>query len=207
MPLNLTADQQDALCEIVNIGVVRAAASLSDLIGSRILLTVPSVTLYDVCDLRNSDLFRSEDLSTAVVQQFHGVISGRAVLLFSQASGRKLGQVLGGLDTLPDGSDIDMCGILTEVGNILLNAVLGALANTICAPLTYSVPKCSGERMQCELLMDSLASETSNHAAALVTSTEFRVAERSISGSLLTVFELGSIERVIAALDSLIVLA
>lgn len=44
--LELTAMQIDALTEIVNIGVGRAASSLSDIIGAHILLKVPDVNIF-----------------------------------------------------------------------------------------------------------------------------------------------------------------
>ena len=42
--MELTAVQQDALIELLNIGFGRAAASLSQLTGHRVLLEVPQVT-------------------------------------------------------------------------------------------------------------------------------------------------------------------
>ena len=44
--MELTAVQQDALVELLNIGFGRAAASLSQLTGHRVLLDVPQVTLH-----------------------------------------------------------------------------------------------------------------------------------------------------------------
>ena len=44
--MELTAVQQDALVELLNIGFGRAAASLSQLTGHRVLLEVPQVTLH-----------------------------------------------------------------------------------------------------------------------------------------------------------------
>ena len=41
----LTADQEDALREIFTIGIGRAAATLSELLGTRIEMAVPRVTL------------------------------------------------------------------------------------------------------------------------------------------------------------------
>jgi chemotaxis protein CheC len=46
--MELTAVQQDALIELLNIGFGRAAASLSQLTGHRVLLEVPNVTIFSV---------------------------------------------------------------------------------------------------------------------------------------------------------------
>ena len=44
--MNLTTSQQDALKELLNIGFGRAAASLSQLTGHRVLLDVPAVSIH-----------------------------------------------------------------------------------------------------------------------------------------------------------------
>ena len=49
--MELTVVQQDALIELLNIGFGRAAASLSQLTGHRVLLEVPSVTIHAVGDV------------------------------------------------------------------------------------------------------------------------------------------------------------
>src|SRR4051794_5511571 len=49
--VELTALQQDALIELLNIGFGRAAASLSQLTGHRVLLDVPQVTIHPVAEV------------------------------------------------------------------------------------------------------------------------------------------------------------
>jgi chemotaxis protein CheC len=46
--MKLTAVQEDALIELLNIGFGRAAASLSQLTGHRVLLEVPHVTIHPI---------------------------------------------------------------------------------------------------------------------------------------------------------------
>ena len=52
----LTDEQQDILTELVNIGVGRAAASLSELVGKRIDLNVPKLV---ICDPETLNTYRS----------------------------------------------------------------------------------------------------------------------------------------------------
>ena len=49
--MKLTALQEDALIELLNIGFGRAAASLSQLTGHRILLEVPHVTVHPIAEV------------------------------------------------------------------------------------------------------------------------------------------------------------
>ena len=56
--MQLTAVQQDALVELLNIGFGRAAASLSQLTGHRVLLEVPQV--YAARDRRGRRCARTD---------------------------------------------------------------------------------------------------------------------------------------------------
>ncbi|MGB3058673.1 MAG: chemotaxis protein CheC, partial [Anaerolineae bacterium] len=74
--MNLTAQQEDALVELINIGFGRAAAALSELTGQRVLLDVPHVTITPLDQLRQAlDGFVSGDIAT-VHQIFGGQVAG-----------------------------------------------------------------------------------------------------------------------------------
>ncbi len=57
--MNLTAVQEDALIEVINIGFGRAAASLSKLTGQRVQLEVPHIAMCPIDEL--SDRLRPDD--------------------------------------------------------------------------------------------------------------------------------------------------
>ena len=50
--MELTTTQQDALIELLNIGFGRAAASLSQLTGHRVVLDVPQVSIHPISAVR-----------------------------------------------------------------------------------------------------------------------------------------------------------
>lgn len=189
--MNYTADQTDALTEIVNIGIGRAAASLSELIGARIELAVPEVALVSFADLPPAI---TRELDTSIVQDFEGQTSGRAVLAFPEASALKLGQILADLDEAPTELDFDLQDVLNEVGNIVLNGVLGSLSNVANCSLRYSVPTLSTATSFAELAKSHLG-EVTPEQPVLVADARFDVAERNISGSLLLLFQAGGIEQ------------
>ena len=197
--MQLTDDQNDALTEVVNIGVGKAAAALSQLMGERICLSVPRIIVCDPDELsRNLDA-SPEQLDTSVVQDFNGDVSGRAVLAFPRSSGVKLGQVLAGLNETSDELDLDLADTLEEVGNIVLNGVLGSISNLLASGLIYSVPRLHADTDVRHLLTDHPTDKQHTSRTRLMANTQFDVASRSISGSLLIVFNLGSIETIIEA--------
>lgn len=200
----LSADEQDAIQELVNIGIGRAAATLSELIGTRIELSVPTVRLS--CLLSQSQV--RERLravaslpALAIAQDFAGPCSGRAALVLPVQSAVRLARLLGGdanaTASEADELDLELSGILTEVGNIMLNGLLGALANMLGVWLTYDVPQCHSD----PVLALAPGAKFDTMTGLMVADAQFRVRQCQILGALMVVFEHGSLESVIEALS------
>ena len=68
--MQLSSSQLDALAEVVNIGVGRAAASLSELLGTRIELSVPQIQIKSKLESTASEL--------AILQNFDGSVGWMA---------------------------------------------------------------------------------------------------------------------------------
>jgi len=191
---SLNADALDALTELMNIGVGRAAASLSDLLGERIELSVPRVRL---CRDGLTDSFACTDSATTVVMQsFQGRMTGRAALAFPQTSALTLGCLLSGDECVSTEVDAELNGILLEVGNIVLNGVLGSLSNLIGDGLEYSLPTLFDDH---PALCRVLAVQEST-PELLVGDVEFHVQHREIRGTIALVFEPGCVRRLLVEL-------
>lgn len=133
--------EHDALTELVNIGVSRAAANLRKMVGEQVLLSVPSVEV--VGRPAAADLIRqreSEQL-VAVRQDFEGAFSGRALLIFPEANSLALVRAVTG-DALSEADAAEMeHEALAETGNIVLNGCLATMANLLQKPLILSLPQ------------------------------------------------------------------
>ena len=189
--MKLSEEQLDALGEIVNIGVGRAAASLSELLGTRIELRVPRIRIME-----NSD---KHDTGVAILQSFEGDVSGTALLAFPAVSGQQLAKLVGGYDEDEDLPPIELSGILSELGNIVLNGVLGSIANVIETDLTYTVPDFFVEKS-----LESLVTKdaTTSENATLIADASFSVKSEDIHGSVVLGFELGSLENLLDCIVS-----
>lgn len=131
----------DALTELVNLGVSRAAASLREMIGSQVLLSVPSVALVDRPHAIEILSERESSQLVAVHQAFEGEITGRALLIFPQTNSLELVRAVTGGD-LPLEDIIELEEeALAETGNIVLNGCLGTIANMLNRTLTISLPE------------------------------------------------------------------
>lgn len=189
----LTEDQEDALREIINIGIGRAAGTLSQLIGTRIELTVPRVALITPAEARHALTNPSGGIDIAIVQDFRGSISGRSALVLPQESGLRLAQLLGDVERPADELDLEMTGILTEVGNIMLNSVLGVLSNLIGTCFSYSVPQFFGNWP-----LDLLQPVPARGQGLLLTAdADFWVRDAGIRGSILVAMSTDALQELL----------
>jgi len=142
--IELSELQKDALGELLNIGMGRASASLSEMVGEEVELSVPKVETLS----RKEAITRINTLVgneiTAIKESFSGAFWGDALLLFPENHSLELVRALINDDTLP----IEMLSemeqeALTEVGNIILNACLGSLANIFNENLEFALPQYS----------------------------------------------------------------
>ncbi len=122
MRVELTALQQDALIELLNIGFGRAGASLSQLTGDRVLLEVPKVTIHPIDEVAHAlESVITSDVAS-VHQIFSGPVAGDALLMLDQSGAAILEALLTSESALPLAIDASAREVITEVGNILLNA-------------------------------------------------------------------------------------
>lgn len=192
----LTDEDLESLAEIVNIGVGRAASSLSVLLGSRIELKVPSIRVIAASDSVLDDVD-----GISVKQQFEGAVAGNALLQFPTHTGRQLACLLTGYDEGDDIPEFEISGVLAEVGNIVLNGVLGTLANITSTHLDYTVPEFFVGQSVSDLIAASPSAERSG--SVLIADTDFLISSEGISGSIMIAFEIGALESLVEFLQQL----
>ena len=129
--MNLSALQQDALIELINIGFGRAGAALSKLTGHRVQLEVPQITMCPIDEMADRLRPLARQRSGHVHQIFSGPVDGDALLVLDRNSAAILKELLTSEPALPLEIDRSAREVITEIGNILLNACLGTFGNIL----------------------------------------------------------------------------
>lgn len=137
----LTELERDALTELVNIGVSRAASSLRKMVGEEVLLSVPSIEIMNPRDAARLIGEREIDDLVAIQQDFEGAFSGRALLIFPEATSLDLVRAIIGGDVPPDQIAEMEQEALAETGNVILNGCLATMANMLKRSLVISLPE------------------------------------------------------------------
>ncbi|MFW6387418.1 MAG: chemotaxis protein CheC [Thermodesulfobacteriota bacterium] len=138
--LHLTDAEQDALQELFNIGMGRAAASLERMLGTEICLSVPFLSMLPAQKAATLIENPQHTEVSTVRQSFSGPFSGTALLIFPEANCIELIRTL-----VDDSVPLETLGeleqdSLLEIGNIVLNACLGSFANLMQKEIEFELP-------------------------------------------------------------------
>ncbi|MGB3265425.1 MAG: chemotaxis protein CheX, partial [Microcoleus sp.] len=195
--VELTADEIDALKELINIGVGSAAGMLNEMIQFPIQLQIPDIELLSAKDLRSElkKRFGIEPLS-AVQLGFSGSFSGSAQLLFPTDSAVKLVSVLTGEEKGSPDLDSLKISTLSEVGNMVINGIMGSIGNILDQPLDYAVPYYAEEKIEALLLKE----ESVDSGSVLLAPTHFSIEELQIQGDIMLFFDVGSFQMLLKAI-------
>ena len=140
-PTFLDELELDALTELVNLGISRAATSLADMVREEVTLTVPRVALLERDDAIRTLGERETANLVAVHQTFDGDICGRALLIFPEAKSLELVRaIVGGELSIEDIIELEQ-EALAETCNVILNGCLATIANQLERDLKISLPE------------------------------------------------------------------
>jgi len=189
---DLTLDEleRDALTELVNIGVSRAAASLRKMVNKQVLLSVPSVEIVSPAAAAALIGQRESDDLVAIRQEFAGAFSGQALLIFPEDNSLELVRAIVGdeVEAAEVASLKDEA--LAETGNVILNGCLGTIVNLLNQSLQMSLPKVLyGDGR----VLFSVDADTDTEGLVLFLYINFSVRDRNIRGYIAMIMDLPSL--------------
>jgi chemotaxis protein CheC len=170
----------DTLTEIINIGV-----------GSHIILKVPSIALVPLNELPAAFQHLENDRVSSVIQSFRGDFTGSAALLFPPESAAKLVSAITEETITATNLDTVRSGTLMEIGNIIINSLLGTMCNIFECSLNFSLPEYRDARGLTELI-DSSPILCGQAGLIMLVEANFLIKTLSISGYILVIFRLES---------------
>lgn len=138
--LEISEYQYDVLRELINIGIGNAAGVLNQMVNSHVTLTVPETMLLSPAELLCQPSTCNWGRGVAIHIEFGGAFQGVASLVFSLPSASNLVSLLVGEEDFGLDMDSLRVGTLQEVGNIVLNGVMGTIANMLAEHIDYMPP-------------------------------------------------------------------
>jgi len=133
----------------------------------------------------------------SVNQVFSGPISGNAILLLDREAALLLNSLL---TDRSNSTELDGAAreVITEIGNIVLNACLGAFGNLLKVQVTFTVPYLQVESVDKVLRSITVAGDELEYA--LIIHTRFHMRASDVSGYLVIILGVTSLETLMAEL-------
>lgn len=184
----ISAEEREILQEIMNISFGKAAADLAEVINIFVVLSVPCVEMFKARELPEYLKAQVSDYDSISVleQSFWGDFRGSAFMVFHADAGRELISIFGEENEAADFHSMDTLEreTLMEIGNILIGACVGKLAELLGDVVTYSPPRViTGNTPHDAFPEDCFDADSS----AIVLRTVFRFNERNTEGLLFLV--------------------
>ncbi len=186
-----------ALTKLVNSGVVSGIEVLNTMLTSEIRPDIPSLRVIEPHTLPDHVPVIEDDPDSpfAVIEMgFHGSLKGNSGLVFQKENAWKFVEKVAGDDAGSDEFDIVFRGMLTEIGNIVLNRVMGAISNALAIHLDYVVPNFYQGGL--ERLWKRTADK-----AGLVAATKFQIDDFATEGKIVVFFDEASFNTLMSLIE------
>ncbi|NTW05044.1 MAG: chemotaxis protein CheC [Peptococcaceae bacterium] len=203
----LNLRQEDALMEYMSVFIGQSASLLSEMVDKKIEITIPKILLLapdsdkeEYNELKPA-FFNSHVVTSSI--EFGKIFSGVARLVFPKDSAQKLVCLCMGeeYEGISDGNltDTDHDAI-KEIGNVLLNSLLGCLGNLLEIKMDYSIPK-----VHIYFFPEEEEDIFDNNAHILIICNSFTIADVCIEGAVIIVFNVESCTELISKIDEVLV--
>lgn len=195
--------QQDALTEVFNIGMGSAAASLSEMVGEEVQLSVPNLRFVNREDAVSILTQQSKGEVSSVSQGFEGPLGGVAMLLFpvdhSLEIVRLLLQGTLDMDRLTEFEEEALC----EIGNIILNSGLSSLADVFGKEMQSQLPVFS--QGSCEEVMSGRRMDGFEIEVVMFLQVDFKIEKHATNGHIIYLLDVNSIRNLKNSVDNYLV--
>ncbi|WP_323119172.1 chemotaxis protein CheC [Burkholderia alba] len=199
----LTEEQRDALQEIANLAMGRAAARLALLLGTFIELSVPRVRVVKAGDAGRTlrDMTGIHENVTAVRQGFRSDIKGEALVLCRSAGVGQLVSLVDSAYTDSECETISQAELVFDVANVLMGACVSSILDELGRTPVFSPPGLLGADIA---LDDVFQPAVLAWNLALLLEVNFGIEDDSFRAHFVMLMAEDSIRQISDALDSLL---
>lgn len=203
--MNLTDEQQDALIEIGNIGMSKAAKQLSLLLNSTIKISIPKISLINVDELTKENYFQEEQILSYVYQTMSQDLQGCAALVFQREKTNVLTMTIIGETPQLTQEEVRACEqeAMLEIGNIIISSCLSVIMNMLSQTVKLSTPIYDENNLV--TLLQNLCLQISEMTRNIIAiSTKLDTSNDRLSGSLFIILTEESVTTLLKSIEELI---
>ncbi len=130
----------DIIKEVINIGIGDAAASLSELVKTRVVIRTPDISVMDVNMVSSYIWEEMKALGVYISQDFEGLVKGKTILCYTKDCSLSLLNALYPESVKTSSLTASAMATLQEIGNIIMVSCITTLADMIGGTLKFFMP-------------------------------------------------------------------
>lgn len=201
--ITLTSAEEDALIEVGNIGMSKAAKQLSILLKSSIKITIPTISLINIDAL--IDNHANDKILSFVYQTLSGDLYGCAALVFQREQTRLLtSPIIGEIPQLTE-KEVRACEqeALLEIANIIISSCMSAINNMLTKKVTLGLPTYD-ENNLVSLIKNLSEAMDKLSKNVLTIATQLNASDDELSGQLYIILNEDSVKSLLAGIKVLL---
>lgn len=198
--IHLSELQLDALGELFNIGVGRAADSLSQIVNDEVKLSAPSISLLRAANVATNLLASEFRRFSTVSLDFSGPFEARSMLIFPERNALVIVANMLEENLSPEELAEFEQEAMCEVGNIILNACISALADLFEVEFHGGLPRH-------HYIDNSLISvfNVGEDEMVLILEIDLMVSQQRVEGDMLFLLGVNSLAELVKHLDNYLI--
>lgn len=203
--MKLTDIQQDALIEVCNVGMSKAAKQLSLLLNGPVLLEIPEITLIPVDRLPHLNIENPSEPKVIVQQNLQDNFEGMALLVFRRDYSQALFEHV--IGEAPHLSEVEMRSCeqeaMLEIGNIVISSCMSSMVDMVKERVALTVPYYYENTLADFLTSHRELVNYNGSNVVMIISTILSTERGNFSGRLMLFISPLSIQRILDAIDKL----
>jgi len=199
--MNESSLAYDALTEVFNVGLSRAATQLSELLDDQILIDIPHIQVLELDQVAEALDADAAETVCGVVQRMQGMAHGAALLVFHTEEAQTLLKALVG--AVPSLLAEDMRKFeheaISEIGNIIISSSVSTMADLLQGEIELSIPEYIEDRIDA-LIHPYIVGSSPGQILVVVMRANLRASQRAVSGSLVMLLGVNFVGRLLRSL-------
>lgn len=199
--MTVSSQHLESLKELINIGIGRSTQALDDMIDKSVSFSIPETQILPRGDLKTKLRQLEYDTLASIKIDFTGTFTGFSGLIFQSKGADKLVSMLLGIDENEEPDPEERKEAIIEVGNIILNSVVGTISNLTKSHFQYTVPHYEEGTSDTIFTIDSEKTDP----ILIYGQSHFFIDEVNLGGDIILLMEMDAVDSLDTAEDDLLI--
>jgi chemotaxis protein CheC len=191
----------DALTEVFNVGLSRAASQLSELLQDRIDIDMPNIKVVGHDEVAEALMINDTEVVAGIAQEMDGYIRGSAMLIFPTDEAHALVKALIGSVPTLETEDLRKFEheAMSEIGNIIISSAIATMSDLLDGEVQLTIPSYTEDTVN-RIIASNSSGLAPEDVRVIVMRAALKAFHRQVSGNLVMLLSLDFIGKLLHSL-------